>query len=243
MPRGTPDFGIPINQIASVNIDNGTLYQGLTGVRPIDGKGRIFWMDTFHQGPSGMLLNPYGDALAPSVETDVAFIQGASLKIPVGTLAGGGFGKAYKKLIIPNQMKIGVEASIFIAFHTETRYILSIDCNYIQNHSYYGTIGWNISTGNIAIYQGGIWIIVGNLLDTIDYNIWLPMKIVIDVNLGKYVRCIIGGIEIDLSAYTCDDSGQEIINTCTAAILCYPTNNNVGRYGRVGYILITTDEP
>lgn len=243
MARGRPDFGlVPMTEAANM-VDLAALYQGLTGLVSVDGFGRLVWLDTFHQGLSGLTEFLEGDAGAASITTDYAYVQGAGLKVPCGTIAGLGHHSRFKSLITPTASNIGIEVAVLLKSTLKVRYKISMQYTHTYGHSYYAGLSYDTVSGKIVINTptGSIQL---EVLPVVTQDaLWYPMKLVMNTLTGKYVRCVVGKNGYSLSDYDCGSTLQEIPGGCTFGVDLYPTDNVAGRYGIVGYVMFTTDEP
>ena len=243
MARGTPDFAVNPYQLATPSVDLSAVYQGLTGMIPLDAKGRIFFNDTFHQGLGGWVNTLTGNATAAAINFNQGYVQGCCVKLPCGTVAGAGKNLLERGLVLPNVRKAGIEAALLIDLTMKVYYRISLLFCYAAGLSYNAYLYYEVPTGNISISTTLGNIIIGSIPITTQVFSWLPLKLVIDPNTGYYVRVIIGTLEIDLRQYLISTGVLDIKGTYYYGIRTQAADNVAGRYGSFGYVLCTTDEP
>jgi hypothetical protein len=115
---------------------------------------------------------------------------------------------------------------------------------YSDGHSYNWVVDWNTSTGQISIYSGSQSVI----LDTYSINtpgwIWTPIKIVGNIELGKWDRLLVGNRGYNLSSYIPLSSSLASKGMILIYLICKAVQASTsGDFGRYGYMILTIDEP
>jgi len=244
MPRGLPDYGIPQYALASQSIDMATLLLAQTGISSVDGKGRITYADNFHGGLTGFMWSWGGDGKKPYPATTFCYIPPLSLGFNPGTYNGGGWSWVQKWLAIPDTEKIGLEAVVAAGTGHEVQYGLELWYCYQDGLAYNWTVYWHTGTGQISIYSGGQ--IVS--LDTyyIDMSGWVytPIKLVGNVTAGTWDRLLLGSRGYNLSGYIPNRPSLSRKGMLLVQLICSAVKPDTsGDFGRIGYMILTIDEP
>lgn len=74
MPRGLPDYYNPDTLVSQRVVDLTSIITAISKVTPIDGRGRMWFADTFGEGLSRWQGNAGGTGVAPVLSTELAEI-------------------------------------------------------------------------------------------------------------------------------------------------------------------------
>jgi len=242
MPRGTPDGKAVTYETASQITDLGSHANYLWGFAPIDGRGRMVFLDTFNNGLGAWTIDNTNTSL---IQNDPADGRGYAFVPPYGVkFATGSSGSAFltRNLILGRGGNYGIEAAIPMrGENPKYNVFLNIRpfnlTNKIAGLIYDPTVNqWKLYTaaGDINLTS-----MQGNGSNPSPY--WVQVKVVGDWNTGKYKRAIIGDSQYDISSHTMVTGGTSINGLSQARLEMYGVSGSVA--GFVGYVLVTRDEP
>jgi hypothetical protein len=241
-PRGLPDFGSFNYDRAAASIDPAQLFLGATGCQSYYNTGRLIWLDTFHCGIGAWTLEKLGDARYPAISKTYCYIPGGALNIHAGTLTGICGGQIHRRIVYPNIDRIGIETMWLVGGARTLGYWVNLDYDRDGVGKYRAVLIYNTPTG--GIYAGGYG--PANLLGTLDTTsvsgLWLPIKLVIDVSTGMYVRAYVGNLTFDLSGRPLSIDVLDVPGVVHTEIDGYSLVLG-DQDGYVGYVALTSDEP
>lgn len=241
MTRGTPDGRIETQQFAAQVSDVAHVNNMLWGFSPIDGKGRVLYLDTFNNGLSGWRKDSSGAALDPyvSIPSDYAFSPPAVCLLDCGVTSGHR-SFLYRDIFAGKSERLGFE----IGFKFTNSIIPQIELSYklVAGTAYGASLGFSQTNGfyiektasftkeyfyNPGSFSGGL---------------LMQIKLVADFAAGKYVRAYIGDQDFDLSAFTLTAPSVSYAGYLAATI--WNESKGAGATAlALGYALITKDEP
>lgn len=245
MSRGGPDGNLQPYNYAGNQADISLVSQMLWGFAPVDGQGRVWYLDTFNNGLGGVILaSSGGSSTNPTLYTaqGVGAIYSPPNAIQLNPGAdGSAFSYIMRKYYLGKNARIGMEMSIQWSDITPN-YYMTMDYRiaggnpYIPRLQFDNAAGnWKIltNTGYVTIVHTGI--LAGNPM-------LQQIKMVVDFSAGKYVRALIGDNLIDLSQYTMQASVNSFDGFCIATFggVSFGAASSIGI---IGYILLTKDEP
>lgn len=238
--RGTPDYDQPGYYLASRLVDLGMIAHASMKIASVDNRGRVVFFDHFENGIEGWQYTIAGDATAPYAQTAYAEVPPCCIRLPLGTLAGGGYSEIGEFIQANPSNRVGFQASLSME-NTPAHVFLYVVIG-TGAASYYGSVRYDIALGKMSINTGGGLVQIASVAAASIYHVWLPIKIVVDFDLLKYVRAVIGSVNIDLSSYALEVNGAITEDVIKASVQAQPTNN-AGDYALVGHVIITLDEP
>lgn len=245
MPRGSPDGGVSSFLYASQTLDVATVYTFLWGFSPIDGQGRLIYLDTFNNGMEGWDQLQTGAADFPVIVS--SGYKGRIYSPPNGvalnpkTTSGdvSWIGRTY---FLGQAQRLGFEAGFDFSDATPN-WFFRIDYNPLSFPAYAPVLQFDHASAYWQIQVNG-----GTFENIFGMNISAPntrliqIKIVGDFSTGKYVRALIGDNLIDLSAYEMPLSVSTIEGFVAYVAQARSYGAGCGT-GVLGYVLITKDEP
>ena len=244
MPRGLPDYGIPIYGLASQYVDMATLFLAQTGFTSVDGTGRIFYADNFHGGLGGFEATASGDAKTPYPATTHCYVPPLSLGFNPGTVNGNGTSWVRKWMAIPDTERMGLEIIVAVGTDHPVKYDIALEYCYRNGSSYQWSVIWRTDTGLIQIRSGGKFVTIDTYLVGVTGWYFAPIKLVGNVLNGLWERLLIGNKGYNLSAYTPSPSSLSTQGMLMIQLRCDPVQvTTSGDYGRIGYMILTVDEP
>ena len=207
MPRGQPDYGIMTQtSVASGISDPGEAAARLGSINVYDRRGWTAWMDNFE---------------APNLKWDTASSVGgvlptlSTIRAPMGIQSvrlhtaglGGEWAQIAKGFPLLRLGKVGIEFWI---------YLVSFAPNYMRVRLNIGDgvdisqaelrLDFATTTATIVTPTGNIPVST-NCFNTPVNEVFVPIKLVVDMDTDRYVRLLIGPDEIDLSAHALVDGG------------------------------------
>ena len=198
MVHTLPDYSTDY-KLATVfaNIDDAELAARLGCPSVFDRRGNVVWYDDFEHGILAMDLDGEENAV---ITTDHAFRGGNSIKLTTGGVALAD-DSIMKTINYPTTTRLGLECT-FLMDHNDITLEFCIEL-YDGTNYYDCKVRWDGTNDDIDVYaHPDTWTeVTGSAkLDYAGYC-WHTMKLVIDTGTKKYVRCIIGNTEYNLSAY------------------------------------------
>lgn len=241
-PRGTPDGQAVTYETASQITDLGAHANYLWGFAPVDGRGRMVFLDTFNNGLGAWSIDPTNTTLIGNDPADgrgYAFVPPYGVKFATGS---SGSATLTHNLILGRGGNYGIECAIPMrGENPEYNIFLNIRPFNLTN-KIAGLI-YSPVTNQWILYASPTNIVLtsmsGNGSNPSPY--WIQVKVVGDWNTGKYKRAIIGDTQYDISAYTMITGGTSINGLSQARLELYGKTGSVAGY--LGYILVTRDEP
>ncbi len=241
MPRGLPDYYNPDTLVSQRLANVEEVVTAVQKLANIDNRGRTLFFDSFGEGLSSWLTSQEGDGVAAVSSTTRALIPPASAFLDAGTSGGGGVSNMIKQFHLGASALLGWETSLLYT-NTAPDYRMFTYYN-LEGNNFFARLDIQPLTGIVRIWVPDEFITVAN----IGYNgrvngPWLLVKLVADFANGKYVRALVGHLEIDLSSYSLDSSAVAAPDL-SAFWLSVAAVRAVTNYGYVGHVIATVDEP
>lgn len=240
MARGLPDYYNPDTLVSQRLTDLNDLLTTVFRVSPLDNRGRMYWFDTFGEGLYAWILSAgFGGAL-PQPLVSNALIPPVQMNMDAGTTAGTSYSAARFRSLALDLTRVGFEIAYSVSSAVP---LVQVSLEWDNGVSLL-TAGLRINaqTGAIQIDQGGAWVQASSLAVPDAIPNWVAMKVVVDMALEEYVRTVIGRQELDLEGEAVSSQASSVRNYFTTLIQA--TSNGAGaRTARVGYAIITVDEP
>ncbi len=241
MPRGLPDYYNPDTLVSQrlANVEEIVTQQ--RKIASIDNRGRTLFFDSFGEGMGGWLLSNDGLGEDAVASTAKSLIPPASAYLDAGTSGSSGGSSIIKGFHLGASALIGLETSFRYANNTPN---LELFMYYnLAGNEFFARMDILPLSGVVRIWIDSEFVTVGN----IGYNgssagPWLLIKLVADFVNGKYVRALIGHLELDLTAYALDSSAAAAAGRATFWLKCTAVNA-VTNDGYIGHVAGTVDEP
>lgn len=269
MARGTPDGGYDPYAAASNVTDLGALANYLWGFSPIDGRGRIMFLDTFNNGLGGWSPTSGGAGSAdPALVTTFVFSPPNSVNLQCGTTGpvGNGFSQIDRSFHIGSQSRIGMEAGVFMGSTAPLNQPFpgAFDLTLAEftpdgSTEILSVVRIERASGAVKVWSdtrfglGNQWFTVytlpTSLIDGSELN-YLQIKVAVDfaeaqrIGTGGYMRLVIGQQTINLDAYPM--ARLAIVGSpgiFDAILTAWADGTATHNIGRVGYVMLTGDEP
>jgi len=236
--RGFPDYGAPSYLSASVLTDPAEVYNRLVGFASLDGRGRVLLIDTFGNGLTAWTAGRSGAGAFPVVvTTSPSFISPASVVLDPGVSALD-FSAILRLQFLGQTQRIGIEAAFYNVGVNGARFIIQTQYNY-SGTIYQARLKYTPSTGVWQIQTpAGDQTIATQTVS----NAYAQAKLVADFSTGFYKRVVIGETAIDVSTFAMATTTG--ITQGTAVYWSYAESIGAGTTPiRLGYVLVTRDEP
>jgi len=201
MSRGQPDFGLyGSTPVASGISDPGESAARLGSINVYDRRGWTVWMDDFEEPALKWAANAIGLGLAPVLSTVRSYMGTQSLSF--WTWAGAGArSQASRAFSLIRLGRVGIEFTIYLGTSTPGYFRLYFriydGVNYADADL---RLDSEARTATI-ITPDGPEVVATNCFRVGANRIWLPVKLVVDMDTDMYTRLLIGPQEIDLSPY------------------------------------------
>ncbi len=172
----------------------------LSIAKRFDRRGNVIFLDTFEEGLSKCYSSLAGTLASVALFRGEARQGAFSAKLTGGSTLGR-YAQIYYRLPLPPLSKIGVECSVRIVDAVEE---IGIDVSYWDGtNEHYAALKY-LPVSNKWQYcnSAGTW---SDLLTAVKLNeianLFHAAKLVFDPEADKYVRALISGQEVDMSAY------------------------------------------
>jgi len=237
--RGFPDYGAPSYLSASVLTDPAEVYNRLAGFASLDGQGRVLLMDTFGDGLAAWTATAGAGGTPPVVvTTPLCFISPNSVIVDPGVGGIPGYSVISRGQILGQSKRIGFEAAFQNVGILGANTTLEIQYNFNGTH-YLSRLKY--------LPASGIWQVqtptgLQTLTTQLVTNAYIQAKIITDFSTGQYARAVIGENVYDASTFAVAVSAGQPLGKATYAFL----GDSIGAGTtpiRLGYVLITRDEP
>ncbi|KKL00879.1 hypothetical protein LCGC14_2628140 [marine sediment metagenome] len=201
MARGLPDYGQQMEQHAIAGMaDLGEAVARLDSINIFDRRGFTIWQDDFEAPGLKWITQIAGGGTFPVLSTTQAWMGIQSVYLLVGA-AVPDRSRILKYFPLVRLGKIGFEfftfLSVFTPSHLRLLVILYDGTNASQTEL---RLDNQARTATIVTPAGNI-VVATFAFPLIAFNAFIPIKLVIDMDTDRYVRLLIGPVEIDLSAH------------------------------------------
>lgn len=240
MSRGGPDYNSPDYSVAVRNVDSRDIETAIIGIGSADARGRLFMFDTFKDGLGAWQLSKSGGASLPVTAVDMCEVPPASCKLSAGATAAVDTSAIAKTIVIGDAFKFGVEVGYLVDVNRPMYYFLS----QVRTSTTVYSAAMRLDPVNLVlqVLDNVTYRTVHTFLSALAADSWHSLKYTFDCNTGRYLRAILGQVEIDLSRYSASSSpftGCGDLTLTVRAVSTGPTNVP----GYIGHILVTVDEP
>lgn len=240
MARGFPDYQNPAYAIAARQVDFSDVVTSVLGTNTIDGRGRLWWVDTFRTNVSGWLSTKTGDGVVAAIDNTLSEIPPNSCKLVAGTVAGGGTVSMFREQYIGVPRRAGFQFSFWYQAGCP---ITTVQMYYSQgNDTQLAQFVVDPQSGNVTLTHTGGTEIIANLYPSTSQFGWATLKLVADFSTGKYVRFLYGLNQVDLDSYTIGTIAWSLYDTLRVRFQGAPFGAAIKAIN-VGHVLLTTDEP
>jgi hypothetical protein len=261
MTRGTQDGRIETFTIGKQVSDLGSVYSMLLGFSPLEGTGRVIYLDTFKNGLGSWFLSKVGTGLLPALYSTVdgtIFMPPNSVRFDSGNVASDKsimtrniflrrFFYTGGNQIIPlvSTYKLGFETVLMSAAAFASDFFITIDFAPEPNaYAWVAQLRFTASNGKWALRTtSGAFVNINDASSTplLPTNSWMQIKIVADFLTGQYARLFIGDQVYDISSVSMD------VSTNAARLATYQIRTSnfgsiAGEYMHIGYVLLTKDD-
>lgn len=207
MPRGQPDYGIYTEaDIAGGMSDVGEGAARLKSIDTYDRRGWVYYLDDFE---SPAFAWGTGNAFGGStpVHDSTYCVSGSQVVKLACDAAANAYSYITRYFGFIRTGRLGIEIKIQGDFTTTGYFQFLIEVlNGVTDYT--GSIKYDGWTGTITlVHNGGSTEVATGIYMDIGSTHFVPIKLVIDIDSGTFVRLIAGGKEYDLSAYDLVDGG------------------------------------
>jgi hypothetical protein len=227
-------------------IGNAELAARLGSPMSFDRRGTIWWYDTFNSSTFGWRKSLSGTGASATLSNDYSYVGDGCAKLTHGNTLGD-YTIIHKTIGSSATSRVGIEAILYYTGVTNITAVLAMTA-----HTGTNIIGAAVRVKNNSLSYGndtGMSFRIDSEFTEFDTShelssyAALPLKFVLDIENEKYVRCMISGDEIDMSAYT----PYKIVHGGTRSISPYLCAINIaGAVNSDVYfdnIIITIEEP
>jgi len=240
MARGLADYYNPETELGQRIVDLTSVMTAITGIAPLDGRGRIVYFDTFKNGLAAYEVNKWFDAELPAVVNTTAEIPPACIKFNPGTFTGDGTTLLALNRYIYGMTHCGVDFSIA---HTNSQQVLELNFLSRPGDKYYcAALQYNMSDNTLAIETNEGWITIDTLKEMIGLYAFKPFKLVADFENGYYKRLFAAYRFYDLSDYKLYQAEEDGQGVFIVRFISVPLADDPAAL-YLGHIILTTDEP
>lgn len=221
-------------------IDTSEIARRINPVSSPDGRGRMRWFDDM-QGvlTSWTHSNMMGGSY--SLTTDYPYTGDQAHRLESSAVAGSR-SRMFKALDPGLNPKIGVEVLMAVVANDGVMEV-GMSCS---NEGYYA-----LGSLKVDIKNDKVWVqpdYLGAWVDLADHNFsqmniaYMSLKLVGDYSTGKWMRCIVNGVEYDLSSYTWVKHAGDYYYRLGITIEGGNIDAEICKYN-VGAVFITDQEP
>jgi len=240
MPRGLPDYYNPDTVVSQRVVDLSVIISSLSGVTPVDGRGRVIFSDHFSEGLSAFLKDVSGGGVAGAVCDDYSFIPPVSCKLHVDIAGAVNTTQLTKRYQFNYLAGAGIEISVYPGTRD---FILYLGTSYLTPSGYkQAQVQFTSDVGEWALLTGGVYqTILTSSVDVVTQS-WNRLKLVADYNTGFYTRLIVNDGEIqldDIPLHTNITTGKNIFSAVANHQSATLFSNDL----YIGHVIITLDEP
>jgi len=243
MARGSPDYGLPDYSFFAVETPVSDVVAERQGFSRLDNRGRVLWFDDFRHSLFRWQKDLDAPGTSPTHSLDLGFGVGYHGSVKLLPVGDGGTSQLFNILMLPVSKHIGIEASFYMtansgsfgmamqhAYATGTMKSLSM---IVYPDS--GDINLFTTTGQQTIYTFSDVLLLRKG--------FISIKMVGDMETGKYVRVMIGNEQIDVSNYVMSDGVSGLVGSSYFSV----TGSGVSAVYKepvyVAYVVISGDEP
>jgi len=202
MPRGQPDYGITTQTpVASGISDPGEAAARLWGINVYDRRGWTVWMDDFEAPALKWGGGGFGGGWDPILSTNQAWMGNQSCYLSFPAVAGAR-SDIFRYFPLVRLGRVGVEIWMNLSAGASNHlycYVNVFDGRnqttaelYLDDAARTAAIG--TPTGNILV--------ASNCFPAALTELFVPVKLVFDLDTDRYVRLMIGPEEVDISAHS-----------------------------------------
>lgn len=240
MPRGLPDYYNPDTVVSQRLQSLDGVVAAQLGLSPIDNRGRLIWFDRFGDGLAAWILGSTGTGNNPVCSIAESEIPPASAYLQAAAAAPSGQSSMYRYMHVFGVSSMGLETSMLFNNTCGELYMgLSYD-NSI--HTYSAILYYYPGAHIFQIVDDVTNRTIKTMPTPSTTGFWVPIKIVADVESGKWVRAVIGMDQFDLSGYSLQSVGSVYSGRAGINLISIMTSGS-GAATYLGHIYLTTDEP
>ena len=223
-----------------LQVGNADLAGRLGSCKTWDWRGNVLFANTFEHGLGNFSKGTSGTGASVTIVPDFSMWGGYSAKL-IGGSTSSLRAHIYTKMGRNPTSGYGLEvawAALSAYDYIEIQILVAVG-----TVSRYGFIKHTRSTGDLSVWgSDSQWHSFGtHLLENI-FNAFNFLKLVIDVDTTKYVRCLLNSTVYDLSDDTLPSGSIGNRDTVSVYVYCYSTSGN--NYGfLVDHVILTGNEP
>lgn len=207
MPRGQPDYGLYTQTpVASGISDPGEAAARLGGINVYDRRGWTVWMDDFEApvlrwGVASTAGSP--DPLFSQARQWMG-VQSVHFATAIGALEYSYMARRFPLLRLG---RIGIEFFIRLETHNNGYMTMGLDIYDGTNITEADIILDSAARTASILTPAGKILIASNCFRIPPNKVWLPVKLVVDMDTDMHVRLLVGPTEYDISAHALRPSG------------------------------------
>lgn len=202
MSHGAPDyFGTNSQSFMHRVADLAELAARLGSSVTFDRRGNVLYVDSFDSGLSGWEeTHTAGTGWVGPIAEPTHF-GGVAIGAEYTPVADA-YGLIYRYVALPSMTRYGFEVAFQPALNN--RYLEQLFYHYDGVRVHFYGFRWYQQTGELKVMNAaGAWQTVTTIAPLIFFGYpWYIVKLVVDLDTGKYVRGMLNAITYDLSAYS-----------------------------------------
>lgn len=240
MPRGLPDYYNPSTLVSSRMVDLTSVFSAAMGIPPLDGRGRIMWIDTFGEGVSAWRLDKDTDGVAAHAYGGFSEIAPLCAALGPGTKAKDGFSGIIRDTYLGTPTSLGFEIGFWFAgnnayIQQEIQYFNNSQLMWMKVRIYG-------ATGEVKLVHKTGEALIADLQSLFLSRAWYTSKLVVDPVSKRGVRWLLGPTQYDISDYQMfTGSGTYNLYTSNTVYVHPVTDGAQSVY--LGHAILTIEEP
>jgi len=243
MARGAPDYGIYAVRIAPIvglsDIGEGAVRLGAIDLW--DRRGFVIFQDDFESPTLLWDTEKEGSGEYPILNSDEVCMgsQSCYLSAPIAADSESRLTRIFPLL---KKGRLGFEFWIQARAYTDGYFWWRLWEKDGVNIAF-AELRFDSEAKNITIRTSTGYVeVLTDIYTTQGDHFFLPIKIVIDTNTDKYVRLLVGSVEVDLSAYSLRDMGDTTDHNLNVKLGCLGCALD-SMFTYVDNFILTQDEP
>jgi hypothetical protein len=243
MARGSPDYNLPDYSFFAVETPISDIVAERQGFSRLDNRGRVLWFEDWRNGLARMTAD-YDSA---STQVKHLYRNGYGVgfhgTVRLDPLANNGFASVANGLVLPVSKRLGIEFSFFVTGQSG-KIVCGLEHNFDGTQRKAGGLVIQANTTSIAIQTpSSEQTMVTPSNSQYFQERFISVKFVVDVELGRYVRAMLGNTQYDLSAYSLSTGTGGPSGDTYFTIGIEGTSATNKNPVDIGYIIISGDEP
>jgi hypothetical protein len=243
MARGSPDYNLPDYSYFSVETPISDIVTERQGFSRIDNRGRVLWFEDFRSSLYRWQKDNDAPGVVPIHTLDLGFGVGYYGSVKLLPTGNGGTSQIYNRLVLPVSKILGLEVSFNLSNNSGD---IVIAMQHAISDGLMKSASMQIipSTGEVKLYVSGGQQSVFTPSSINDFiSAFVTVKIVADMQTGKYTRLMLGNNQYDISSYIMPNGVSGISGSTYISIASNGLDATYINPVYIGYVIISGDEP